>query len=216
MKKLSVLLTVICVVSILAAADVTLRNDKLYSGKISETLNGVVVLMDGSVLIRIPAEEILKVTDGGKDITASVLQEALSQTKQDSHFLTREDYFVAETDLGNKEWIRVGVAKMTKEASAATNGEAEFLSSQTGSTLWTKHFFRTRVAVKEDLQPGTMVICLDTAENGIYRAPRDGSEARSAVWWASRVTDNSEAYKGYVIVGGSYKVALDAIRLVIN
>lgn len=215
-KKLGLILAVVYALCSLSAVDVTLQDGKVYSGLINDTQNGVLTIKDGKVLIRIPAEEIKQVSDGQKDMTNEILQNALSPTKQDSHYLTREDYFIGETELGSQEWIRVGVAKMTKPASAATNNEAEFLSAQTGTSVWTKYYFKTRVAAKEELAVGTMVICLDTAENNIYRAPKNNNEARTAIWWASRITDNSEIFKGYVIVGGNYKVALDAVRIVVN
>lgn len=216
MRKIILITLILCLATLLAAADLTLKNGKVYSGTVTETKDGMVVLMDGKVLIRVPAEEISSIKDGAKDLTAALLKEAMSPSAVDSHFLSREEYFVGDTELGSQEWIRVGVAKMTKAASSSTNGEAEFLSTQTGTTLWTRHFFKTRVAIKEELRPGTMVICLDTADNGIYRAPKDGAEARKAVWWLSRVTDNSETFKGFVTVGGNYKVALNAVRIVID
>lgn len=216
MKKLGIVLAIVCLVSVLTAVDVILLNGKTYSGVISDTQNSILTIKDGNVLIRIPAEEIKQVIDGQKDLSNEILQNALSPTKQDSHYLTREDYFIGETELGSREWIRVGVAKMTKPASAATNNEAEFLSAQTGTSVWTKYYFKSRVATVEELTNGTMVIVLDTAENNLYRAPKDNNEARTAIWWASRITDNSEIFKGYVIVGGNYKVALDAVRIVIN
>lgn len=216
MKKMCVLMLVLCSLTLLTAVDVTLHNGKVYSGKITETVSGVVVLMDDNVLIRVPAEEIKAVTDGSKDITPEILKNALSPTKQDSHFLTREEYFIGDGELGNKEWIGVGVAKLITPASASTNNQAEFIRTQSGATVWTPYYFKTRIAAKEELLPGTMVICLDTAEGGIYRAPKDNAEARSAAWWLSRITDNSEIFKGYVIVGANYKVALNAIRIVVK
>lgn len=216
MKSMCFVLIILGAVSLLAAVDVTLHNGKVYSGVITEAVGGVVVMMDESVLIRIPAEEIKSVNEGSKDLSAEILKNALSPTNLDSHYLTREDYFVSDRELGNKEWIRVSVAKMLTPASATTNQQAEFLSAQSGSSIWSQYYYKTRVAAKEELIPGTMVICLDTMDNGIYRSPKDNSEARNAAWWLSRITDNSEIFKGYVIVGANYKVALNAIRIVIK
>lgn len=212
MKKTIITAFILCLAMLMAGVDITLASGKVYSGTISEAVGGMVVLMDGKVLIRIPAAEIKKVTDGTKDLTVPTLAEALSLTKQDSHFLTLEDYFVSDVKYEGQSWIRAWPAKMLVPATPATGFEAEFLNPS-GESMMREHFYKTRIAMKEELRPGTLVICLDAADNDIYRAPANADEARFCTWWLARVTDTSEAHLGYIMVG-SFKVALNAIRLV--
>ena len=134
----------------------------------------------------------------------------------DAHYIQADDYFIAKEVL-KQGYINVFIAKMKTPATAQTKNEAEFLKVADGGDMWTKIYWLTRIAAKDELKIGLLVIALDVAgEEDVYRAPESKDEARTAPWFMAKITDVSDMYKGYVTVSGGYKVSVAAIRVIVD
>lgn len=132
----------------------------------------------------------------------------------DAHFIQADDYFISN-DVLKQGYIRVELAKMKTPATAQTKNEAEFLKVADGDELWTKNYWSTRIATKEELKIGLVVIALDVCgDQDVYRAPENKEEARTSPWFMAKITDVSDMYKGYVTVSGGYKVSLGNLRVI--
>jgi len=155
--------------------------------------------------------------DGGKDVTNDFLKpkvQTLEKPKLDDHFLQPDDYFILEDPLGNSAWIYVFLAKMMTPPSKETKDQAQFMIVMDGVTKWHKDWVSTHIATKEDIKLGKEVIFIDLMDaNGIYRAPESNQETRQSYWLMSRITDLSELFKGYVLVGDGLQVSTKALRV---
>lgn len=130
----------------------------------------------------------------------------------DAHFF-EDDYIIISKEPYKSSWIRVEVAKLDTPATAATKGEAKFMLISNGDELWTKYYWKTRVATEADLKVGKIVFASEAhSENGVYYGPEEKSETYGG-WFMTKITDMSEKHKGYVTVAGNYKVRLDAMRV---
>lgn len=134
----------------------------------------------------------------------------------DRHFIQPDDYFVLDTPLDNSVgWVYARVAKMITPPSDQTANQAQFMFTNDGTTVWTRHYFRTRIATRADLQLGKQVFALDVADmNSYYRAPESNQEARSGWWFTSRIVDTSELFKNVVMVADGFKINENAIRVI--
>ncbi len=216
MRKLIVITVLTALFTISTAVEVTLNSGKMYSGTIDEAKDFRVVLQDGKVMINIPSTEIKLVMDGKKDITKDILGKANAAVQIDRHFIHIDDYFVAEHDPTGANWVYVSISKMLTPASPGTKNEGKFLRLMNGDEIWSKWFYRTRIANKDEIKVGAQIICLDYNENDIYVAPKDKQDTQIYSWFTARITDVSEMYKGYVMVSSGYKVAVDNIRISIK
>ncbi len=137
--------------------------------------------------------------------------------EDDAHFIQQDDYFIAGKAMGGNTWIRVDLAKMITPPDIKTKNEGKFMQIGDGKEVWTKYFWKTRVAVPADIKIGTLVIVLDIAgDESIYRAPENYEEAKTTAWFMAKITDISDLYKGYVMVSGGYKVNPKAIRVILK
>lgn len=135
----------------------------------------------------------------------------------DIHYIQPTDFFYMEEPFGNTEWEAVKLGKLVTAPSPETKNQAQFMSVSSGVTEWAKWWAVTRIATRADLQLGTEVIFFDTyGENSVIRAPENNQEARSDSWAISRITDVSELFKGYVMVGGGYKVSEQNLRVIVK
>lgn len=133
---------------------------------------------------------------------------------EDRHYIQADDYFVSNNPLQGNEWIYVQLAKLTTAPSSATKGEAEFFKVTDGNKLWTRHFWRSRLATTADIKLGAQVIMFEGNNRGdVYDAPSEKASARRDAWFMARVTDVSDTYKGFVTVSGGYKASLDNLRV---
>ena len=136
-----------------------------------------------------------------------------AQADEDAHFLQPDDYFVADEEF-KAGWIRVYLAKMKTPPTKETKNEGEFIKVD-GSEVWTKIYYKTRIATKDEVKVGQLMIALDVADdNSVYIAPTSKDEARDSSWFLAKIVDVSDAFKGYVKVSGGYKVKLDNIRII--
>jgi outer membrane protein OmpA-like peptidoglycan-associated protein len=135
--------------------------------------------------------------------------------EEDKHYMQSNDYLISDQQLDNSEWIYVSLAKMTTAPSAATKGEGEFFRVTDGNSLWTKNYWKTGIAMKNEIRLGAVVVIFEGhQENEIYKAPDTKDNARSSNWFMARITDTSDLYKGYLTVSGGYKVAPDNLRII--
>ena len=135
-------------------------------------------------------------------------------TAGDAQYIQSDDYFIAQELYNGQNWIRVTLAKQLKAPSAQTKNEAQFMQVLDGKEVWTKYYYRTRIATSSDIRMGAVIIALDVAgDEEVYRAPESKEEARTAPWFMAKITDVSDLHKGYVTVSGGYKVSVEALRV---
>ncbi len=83
-----------------------------------------------------------------------------------------------------------------------------------GKEIWTKYYWKSRIAAKGEIKIGKTIIAFnDNREDDIYYAPENKEGARTDSWFMAKITDTTDMYKGYVMVSGGYKVAIDNIRI---
>lgn len=142
---------------------------------------------------------------------------ALASAEEDAHFIESDNYFIADEAFKNQDWIYVHLAKMLTKATVQTKMEAEFIKASDGTNTWTKYYWKTTMASKADLRPGTEVIVFEKGDDkGIYQGPENSDEAKTGSWFMARITDISNLYKGYVILSGGYKAGPASIRVLLR
>ena len=135
----------------------------------------------------------------------------------DDHYIQEDDYFIAEEDLGKKQWIYVYVAKMVTPATKDTKNEAKFMVVKSSDEMWTKVYWKTRIATKADIKIGAVIIGFDgTNDDGVNQPPQDKDQARQWNWFMTKITDTSDLHKGYVTTAGGTKLSLNAIRIAVK
>jgi len=135
--------------------------------------------------------------------------------EEDEHYIQPDDYFVSKDVFKDQDWIYVSLAKMKDAPKKETKGEANFMKIVDGKTIWTKNYWKTRIADKEELKIGTVVIVIDAVgDEDVYRVPESKEEARTNNWFMAKITDVSDLYKNYVTTSGGYKVNIEAIRVI--
>jgi len=135
----------------------------------------------------------------------------------DAHYIQPDDYFIQNKGLGKNIWIYVELGKMVTPPSAETKREAEFMKVKDGQNMWTRHYWKTRIASKGELRMGMHVIAFNDNQRGdVYSAPESKSSARGDAWFYARITDLSDMYRGYVTVSGNYKVSLRNLRAIVR
>lgn len=134
----------------------------------------------------------------------------------DAHFIQDDDYFVSDAPL-KQGYIWVHLAKMIQPAKPETKNEAQFMKVGSGEELWTKYYWKTRVAQINECKIGSTVICFnDNIDNDVYKAPEDKDSARNSLWFMAKITDMSDLYKGFITVSGGYKVDKENVRIIIK
>ena len=133
----------------------------------------------------------------------------------DAHYIDSDYYFITKEKL-TTGYIYVTLATMKTPATVQTKNEAEFLTVKDGEEIWTKLYFKTRVAAKPELKLGLEVIVFDMNDGETYRAPENKDEALQGTWFMAKITDMTDAYKGYVTVSGGYKIKFDNMRVVVK
>jgi len=132
----------------------------------------------------------------------------------DEHYIQPDDYFIAEEELGKKKWMNVKIAKLVTPATKESKNEAMFMTVHEGNEVWTKIYWKTRMATKADIKIGKVVIAFDgNSDDDVYQAPEDKDQARNRGWFMGKITDVSDLYKGYITMAGGYKVSLNALRI---
>ena len=172
-------------------------------------------------------DEVDKLVTGGQQVREQVApaqEEAPPQPRpsapaagEDRHYIQSDDFFISEHSMDGHEWIYVQLAKMTQPPTAQTKGEAEFFKIKDGNSLWSKYYWRTRIARPDEIRLGaTMIMFEGNSLHDAYQAPQDKSGARQSNWFMARVTDVSDLYKGYVTVSGGYKINPKNLRVLVG
>jgi hypothetical protein len=144
-------------------------------------------------------------------------QTAPVSANDDDHFIQNDDYFTQKHALDNNAWMYVELAKMVTPPSAETKREGEFMKLKDGQNYWTKYYWKTRIASKNELKLGMHVIAFnDNHRDDLYRAPEKKSAARGGTWFYAKITDMSDMFRGFVTVSGNYKVGLKNLRVIIK
>jgi hypothetical protein len=130
---------------------------------------------------------------------------------QDRHWIQSDDYFISE-EPWTQGWMWVRLAKLQQAASGASP-EAKFFQLDTAREIWTAHFWVTRPAGPGELRLGMVAICFnDNQRDAVYQAPITKDAARTGNWFMGKVTDTSDAHKGWVRVA-DYNCAIDGVRV---
>lgn len=149
--------------------------------------------------------------------------QAIVPAQFDRHFLDSAEYFIAVGEMSGA-YQNVALARMVIPPSSTSRGDAQFLvlggggrsrstyGFTTGQRVWTRHYWRTRAATTEDIAPGKVVFCLDTRDNGVYRAPGDRAEALNVSWFMTTITDVSDLFR-QEIRAGDYRLNIDCLRV---
>ncbi|MBI3583369.1 MAG: flagellar assembly protein T N-terminal domain-containing protein [Nitrospinae bacterium] len=133
----------------------------------------------------------------------------------DRHWIQSDDYFTSDRPYEHG-WINVSLSKIKQPPTDKSKGEGQFFRLHDSKDIWTKYFWKTRLAEEADLQVGTLVICFeDNGHDDVYQAPEDKKSARTGRWFMGRVTDTSDLYKGAVQVD-TYKCSPQALRIPIK
>ncbi len=135
----------------------------------------------------------------------------------DAHYIQPTDYFYMEEPFGDTEWERVTLGKLVTPPSPETKDQAQFMNAYSGVKEWAKWWAITRIATPSELKLGMEVVFFDAYDDdSTLRAPESTQDARSGSWGISRITDMSEMFKGYVMIGGGYKVSVKNLRVIVR
>ncbi len=149
--------------------------------------------------------------------TAKKRSETPGADGSDAHYIQPDDYFVDKDAFVGKTWMYVKLAKVVTAPTAATKYEGQFMQVHDGKEIWTKNYWRTRIATNADIRLGAIIIIFDgNTRDGIYMAPKDKKEARNEAWFMAKITDTSDMYKGHVMVSGGYRVDLENMRVAVK
>ncbi|MGV7929636.1 MAG: hypothetical protein AB2L13_12140 [Spirochaetota bacterium] len=143
--------------------------------------------------------------------------EAPGSDGSDAHYIQPDDYFVDRDAFVGKTWMYVKLAKVITAPTAATKYEGQFMQVHDGKEIWTKNYWRTRIATRADIRLGAVVIIFEgNHRDDAYRPPATKKEARNEAWFMAKITDTSDMYKGHVMVSGGYRVDLENMRVAVK
>jgi hypothetical protein len=166
------------------------------------------VIVSGGYRVALSALRIVEGDDGPR-LTAP--------GPEDAHFLKPEHWMVGNDPLPTSNYTTVRAALAIQPPSPQTKNEGEFLLTTNGERVWSPHAWRTRLATPADIKLGAYVVALDTTnDHSVYRAPSSREETLQYNWFVAKITDTSESYKGVVTVSGGYRVAVNALRVLVK
>ncbi len=140
-----------------------------------------------------------------------------AEAGEDEHYIQSDDYFISEEAFTSQAWIYVSLAKMVTQPSASTKREAEFMKISDGNKVWTKNYYKTVIAKKNDIKLGTVVISFnDNQQIDVYSAPVSKESSRGGAWFIAKIIDVTDLYKGFVTVAGNYKVSPKNLRVIVK
>jgi hypothetical protein len=134
----------------------------------------------------------------------------------DGHYIDSDIIFISKEPFKGSGWIYVKTAKTVTPASAKTKNEGLYMTTSDGDEIWTKYFWKTRIASEKELKTGLIVIAFERSEDDVYVSPENKSQAISDNWFMAKITDMSDRHKGYVTVSGGYKISLENIRIAVK
>jgi hypothetical protein len=132
-------------------------------------------------------------------------------TGEDRHWIQPDDFFISESPWSHG-WIYVHLAKLTQPATPPSH-DARFFQLDSSREVWTANHWKTHPAEPRELALGTLALCFnDHISDGVYNAPANKDAARTGAWFLGKITDTSDAAKGWIRID-SYKCLLDAVRV---
>jgi hypothetical protein len=131
---------------------------------------------------------------------------------EDLHWFSSDDYLVAPNSQRPEKVQSMRIAKMIEPPTDGSKGESRFLIAN-GNDLWTRNYFRSRVAVPADLIVNAPAFCHSYSSFRSETAgPHDKQDSRNNTWFFGAITDASDAYKGRISVG-SHSCPIAAVRV---
>lgn len=131
---------------------------------------------------------------------------------EDAHYLQVDDFFVADRAIDGG-WQYVYLAKQKVAPTPGTKGQGQYFRLVESRDSWTEHAWLTRPATGADLRIGAAAFCFEgSGSDGVYGPPRSKDDARTGNWFAGRITDTSDAFKGVFRID-TYNCQLSAIRV---
>ena len=131
---------------------------------------------------------------------------------EDQHYLQADDFLVADRALDGG-WQYVYLAKQKVAPTPGTKGQGQYFRLVESRDVWTEHAWLTRPAVAADLRIGAAAFCFEgSGPDGAYGPPRSKDEARTGTWFAGRITDTSDGFKGVYRID-TYNCQLSAMRV---
>jgi len=141
------------------------------------------------------------------------------QGAEDAHFIGAEHWFVGRQPLpSGSRYIYLAPALAVKPDAPLNGGEGDFIETTSGKQGRFSHVWQTRIARKEDLKKGTVIIAPELKVQGAaktYRKPNTRVEALTTRWWAVNLDDVSGLSKG-TVAGRGYTFQIDGLRVVAN
>ncbi len=134
----------------------------------------------------------------------------------DDHFIDSDVIFVSKEPFKGSGWIYVQTSKVVTPPSAKTKNEGQYMIISNGEEIWTKYFWKTRIASEKELKIGLIVIAFERTEDDIHVSPENKSQAIADNWFMAKITDMSDKHKGYVTVSGGYKISLENLRIAVK
>ncbi|HNX24597.1 MAG TPA: hypothetical protein PKG60_11165 [Spirochaetota bacterium] len=177
-------------------------------------------LIEGRMVDTLTNKALNSTTSTTDDSTSST--KTKSKTKYsgeatgDRHYVDADVIFVSKDAFKGSGWMYVKAAKVITPASSKTKNEGQFMVIDNGDEIWTKNYWKTRIASEKELKLGLVIIAFDDNEDGVYIAPNNKSDAINDNWFMAKITDMSDKYQGYVTVSGGYKVSLENLRVVVK
>jgi serine/threonine protein kinase len=130
---------------------------------------------------------------------------------EDAHWFQADDYLVSRRSYDGGKLTRLRLAKVL--GSPPDRGKPSVFLDASSKQIETVHYWRTRIARKEDLVVGALAFCMARPPDRTAVAPQAKQEARDSEWILARVTEVADLERGTVSVG-TVTCAVDGIRVV--
>ncbi len=162
------------------------------------------------VTVNVPVPGASLVAGNGAGATVAV--PAGPRVGEDQHYLQADDFFVADR-APEGGWVAAHLAKQRVAPTPGTKGQGQYFRLDESRDVWTEHAWLTRPASAADLRVGALAFCFEgQMVDGVYSAPSSKDQARTGSWFAGRVTDTSDGFKGVYRLD-TYNCKLSAMRV---
>lgn len=177
-------------------------------------------LIEGRVVDTL-TDKALNSSSSNKDNSGSEVSGSKSKSKSkysgeatgDEHYIDDDIVFVSQEPYKGSGWIYVYAAKVVTPPSSKTKNEGQYMVVREGNEIWTKNYWKTRIASEKELKVGLVIIAFERNEDDMNQAPENKSQALQGSWFMAKITDMSDKYRGYVTVSGGYHISLENIRV---
>jgi hypothetical protein len=164
------------------------------------------------VMVNVPVPGATFVAGGGGGNGSGSAAPAGPRVGEDQHYLQADDFFVADR-APEGGWVSVHLAKQRVAPTPGTKGQGQYFRLDESRDVWTEHAWLTRPANAGDLRVGAMAVCFEgQMVDGVYAPPSSKDQARTGPWFAGRITDTSDGFKGVYRVD-TYNCKLTAMRV---